>query len=55
MIKQKKLRALAAYLVIAMLTSVLATGYAAPGTTNAAKELTLEEAVRLALTNNSSG
>ena len=55
MIKQKKLRALAAYLVIAMLTSVLATGYAAPGTTNAAKELTLEEAVRLALTNNPSG
>ena len=55
MIKQKTLRVLAAYLVIAMLTSVLATGYAAPGTTNAAKELTLEEAVRLALTNNSSG
>ena len=55
MIKQKTLRVLAAYLVIAMLTSALATGYAAPGTTNVAKELTLEEAVRLALTNNPSG
>ena len=55
MIKQKKLRGLAAYLVIAMLMSVLATGYAAPGPSAVAKELTLDEAVRMALANNPSG
>ena len=55
MIKQKKLRSLAAYLVLVLLASGLATGYAAPDTPGTARELTLDEAVKLALTNNPTG
>ena len=55
MFKQKKLRRLAASLVIALLTAGLATGYAAPDTPGTARELTLDEAVKLALTNNPTG
>jgi outer membrane protein TolC len=53
--KQNKLRGLAAYLVLALLMSVLVPGYAAPDTAAASKELTLDEAVRMALTNNPTG
>ena len=55
MLKQKKLRSLAAYLVLVLLASGLATGYAAPDTPGTARELTLDEAVKLALTNNPTG
>ena len=55
MIKQKKLRSLAAYLVLVLLASGLATGYAAPDMPGTARELTLDEAVKLALTNNPTG
>ncbi len=54
MFKQKKLRSAAAYLVLVMLAGSLSTGFAAPETT-AAKELTLDEAVRMALSNNPTG
>ena len=55
MFKQKKLRRLAASLVIALLTAGLATGYAAPDTPGTARELTVDEAVKLALINNPTG
>ncbi len=55
MVKQKKLCKLTAYLVVVMLLSGFVTGAAAPGASAAAKELTLDEAVRMALTNNPTG
>ena len=53
--KQNKLRGLAAYLVLVLLMSVMAPGYAAPDTAAVSKELSLDEAVKLALTNNPTG